>query len=147
MRESSPILVTDLHNYGMPFIRYAIGDSGSMVTTRCNCGRALPRLLSIDGRELDVLRTVDGIVVPGEFFPHLLKDIPEIREYQVAQRALDRIEISAVISGPLSEPSRALLQSEIAKVFGTRMQWEVKSVDRILRLASGKQRVTIGMGV
>lgn len=141
----APIYVTDLHNFGMPFLRYEIGDVGTLMGTACECGRGLPRLRSVDGRVLDALRTADGRVVPGEFFPHLLKDIPEIREYQVVQRALDRIEIVAIISGPVSERSLAFLQGEIRKAFGGNMLCEIKPVARIPRLQSGKRRVTMGM--
>ena len=43
----SEILVTDLHNYGMPFVRYETGDLGRVVHTACQCGRGLPRLEAI----------------------------------------------------------------------------------------------------
>lgn len=142
---SSEIYITDLHNYGMPFIRYEIGDRGRLTTSPCACGRGLPRLMSIDGRVLDTLRTADGRVVPGEFFPHLLKDIPEIREYQVVQKTPDRIEIAAVLSRPISEAGKALLHAEIGKAFGGQIDWEIKPVEGIPRLGSGKHRVTVGM--
>ena len=47
----------------------------------CRCGRGLPLLKAIEGRVLDALRTADGRTVPGEFFPHLLKEIPEVADY------------------------------------------------------------------
>jgi phenylacetate-CoA ligase len=141
----SSIYVTDLHNYGMPFIRYEIGDLGMLVTETCTCGRGLPRLTTIEGRVLDALRTADGRVVPGEFFPHLLKDIPEIREYQVVQKTLGQIEIAAVISERVSEGSLALLRSEIGKAFGGQIDWQIKPVDQIPRRQSGKQRITVGL--
>jgi phenylacetate-CoA ligase len=142
----SPIYVTDLHNYGMPFIRYEIDDLGTMTSIPCGCGRGLPRLMSIEGRVLDALKTTEGRVVPGEFFPHLLKEIPEIRKYQVVQKTINRIEIVATISAPISEQSRALLQSEIGKAFGGQMDWEILPVEEIPRLVSGKHRVTVGLG-
>jgi len=143
---SSEILVTDLHNYGMPFIRYATGDSGRLTTTGCACGRALPLLDAIEGRVLDLLQTADGRTVPGEFFPHLLKEIPEFAQYRVEQRSLDRIVISAVLTHPLSERSESLLRHEIGKVFGPSTRWEVQPVEEIPNLRSGKRRVTVGMG-
>lgn len=142
---SSEIYVTDLHNYGMPFLRYEIGDLGNLDTSSCGCGRGLPRLSQIEGRILDALKTADGRVVPGEFFPHLLKEVPEISEYQVIQKSIDRIEIVARISGPVSERSNALLRSEIGKTFGSQITWEIKPVSSIPRLKSGKHRVTIGI--
>jgi phenylacetate-CoA ligase len=144
--EPSEILVTDLHNYGMPFVRYASGDLGRMSQASCPCGRGLPILESIEGRVLDVLRTPDGRTVPGEFFPHLLKEVPEFAEYRVEQRSLDHVVISAVLERPLSERSEALLRHEIAKVLGPAIRWELETVAEIPRLRSGKRRVTVGLG-
>lgn len=142
----SEILVTDLHNYGMPFVRYATGDLGSISDAACPCGRGLPMLHSIEGRVLDTLRTVDGRTVPGEFFPHLLKEVPEFAQYRVEQRTIDHVVISAVLNKPLSEQSAALLRDEIVKVFGTATRWEVQPVTEIPPLRSGKRRVTVGLG-
>jgi phenylacetate-CoA ligase len=144
--EPSEILVTDLHNYGMPFVRYATGDLGRISRASCPCGRGLPMLDSIEGRMLDMLRTVDGRTVPGEFFPHLLKEVPEFAQYRVEQRSLDHVVISAVLERPLSEQSEALLRREIGKVFGPATRWEVETVGEIPRLHSGKRRVTVGIG-
>jgi len=142
---ASQLFVTDLHNYGMPFIRYEIGDVGILDDGTCPCGRGLPRLMRVEGRVLDTLTTSNGRVVPGEFFPHLLKDIPEIGEYQVVQRSITHIEILATMSRAISEGSRGLLDMEIRKVFGEPINWEITTVDRIPRLQSGKQKVTVGI--
>jgi phenylacetate-CoA ligase len=142
----SEILVTDLHNYGMPFLRYAIGDTGVLESRSCDCGRGLPLLRSIDGRVFDVLRTRDGRVVPGEFFPHLLKEIPEIKEFQIEQKSLEKIILRVVLSAPPSQSSRDLIASETNKMFGTGTSVGVEEVDRLPRLTSGKRRVTIGLG-
>jgi len=141
----SQILVTDLHNYGMPFIRYVTGDLGTMTVAACPCGRRLPRLKSVEGRLLDALQTADGRVVPGEFFPHLLKDVPELVRYRVEQTRIDHIVISAVLARPISEASRMLLEREIGKVFGSSATWELVPVPDITPLASGKHRVTVGL--
>jgi len=141
----SEILITDLHNYGMPFVRYEIGDLGTFAGTPCRCGRGLPRLASIEGRVLDALRTIDGRMVPGEFFPHLLKEIPELAQYQVEQTSVSRIVISAVLRSPLSERSQLLLRREVDKVFGSTTVCEVRPVSQVPRLKSGKRRITVGM--
>lgn len=143
--EASNIIVTDLHNYGMPFIRYETGDLGKLKDGLCECGRGLPRLLGIEGRMLDRLRTADGRVVPGEFFPHLLKEIPEFVQYRVEQKELQRIVISAVMARELSGRSRELLDREIGKVFGCATRCEIQAVTEIPALPSGKRRITIGM--
>jgi phenylacetate-CoA ligase len=141
----SEILVTDLHNYGMPFLRYSIGDAGVLDNASCRCGRGLPRLKTIDGRLLDLLQTATGQLVPGEFFPHLLKEVPEIAEYQVEQQNIYLIQVSAVLSAPLSEHSREFLEREFKKIIGESTNVEIKTVDRISKLPSGKKRAVIGL--
>jgi phenylacetate-CoA ligase len=142
----SELLITDLHNYGMPFVRYESGDLGRTADTPCRCGRGLSLLEAIEGRVLDALRTADGRTVPGEFFPHLLKDIPEVAEYRVEQKSIDRLVISAVLTRPLSEPSGRLLRREIEKVFGPSTLCELQPATHIPRVSSGKRRITVGMG-
>jgi phenylacetate-CoA ligase len=146
--ESGPseLLITDLHNYGMPFIRYRIGDAGLLTDSPCQCGRGLPLLKQIEGRVLELLRTQDGRVVPGEFFPHLMKEITEVREFQVEQKTLREIALSLVLDRPLSEDSRALLKRELAKVFAQDTRITIRTVESIPRLRSGKRRVTVGIG-
>jgi phenylacetate-CoA ligase len=142
----SEILITDLHNYGMPFVRYESGDLGRLSDRPCPCGRGLPMLEEIEGRVLDTLRRRDGRTVPGEFFPHLLKEIPELAHYRVEQKSVDRIVISAVLTRPLSERSERLLRREINNVFGPGTVCELQPVPHIPGLNSGKRRVTVGMG-
>ena len=137
--------VTDLHNYAMPFVRYEIGDVGMLSDRACPCGRGLPLVENIEGRLLDALRTRDGRVVPGEWFPHVMKDIPEVREFQVEQKSLEEIRVYTVLSAPLSERSRDLIGTEIAKVFGTDAAIRLQAVDSIPKRPSGKRRVTIGL--
>src|ERR687891_532033 len=36
------LLVTSLYNYGMPLLRYEVGDTGLVLENRCACGRGLP---------------------------------------------------------------------------------------------------------
>ena len=112
-QDPSDILVTDLHNYGMPFLRYQIGDMGLLDDTPCACGRGLPRVGSIEGREPEVLRTPSGRIVPGEIFPHLMKEFPEVREFQVRQVNRDRLVLSLVLADPLTGAHRVLIDQEL----------------------------------
>ena len=146
-KRPSEFLITDLHNYGMPFIRYRIGDLGSLSDDLCPCGRGLPLLRSIEGRVLEVLRTRSGRVVPGELFPHVFKEIPEIREFQVRQNSLEEIVILLVLSRPLGVASRnPAIVSETSKAFGQDIKISITPVEAIPRTPSGKRLVTVGLG-
>jgi len=138
-------LVTDLHNYGMPFIRYRIGDLGTLSDSKCPCGRGLPLIKEIEGRALEVLRTRDGRSVSPILWRHVLKDVSEVREFQVQQTSVDEIVISMVLARPLSEGSEMLLRGEMAKVFSPSTRLTIKPVDAIPRLLSGKRRLAVGI--
>ena len=65
--EEGDVVITDLFNYGMPFIRYQTGDRAVAGFEKCACGRGLPLLKKVVGRRLDILRTPDGRLIAGEF--------------------------------------------------------------------------------
>jgi phenylacetate-CoA ligase len=138
------LVVTDLHNYGMPFIRYKIGDLGiPSKKDRCGCGRGLPMIADVEGRLLDTIVTPAGRMVPGEFFPHLAKEFQEIKQFQVIQDELERLVIKIVPSGDFAGQPLKRFKEEIANVVGEQTTLDVQFVDEIPLTATGKQRVTI----
>ena len=70
--EMGMIVITDLHNYGMPFIRYRVGDVAVVRQDKCSCARGLPLIGDVEGRLLDVIVTPDNKIITGVFFPHLI---------------------------------------------------------------------------
>src|SRR5258708_28519072 len=90
--EEGNVVVTDLYNYGMPFVRYANGDRAIAGWGACSCGRGLPLLKRVVGRRLDILTTPDGRMIPGELFLHVLRDFPSVQRFQVVQERSDQIE-------------------------------------------------------
>jgi phenylacetate-coenzyme A ligase PaaK-like adenylate-forming protein len=141
--EEGNVVITDLYNYGMPFIRYANGDRAVAGWKNCSCGRGLPLLRKVVGRRLDVIRTPDGRLVPGEFFPHLVKDYPAIRRFQVAQQRTDYVQLRAVLNEEWNEASRRSLELEIRQVLGPAVHFEFVPVDDIPLTAAGKHRVVV----
>lgn len=137
------VTITDLFNYGMPFIRYVNGDMATHFHGQCACGRGLPLLASVDGRKLDAIRTPAGHVLPGEFFPHMLKDVPGLARFQLVQRQLDRLDLSIVRGQGFDDASLAYIRREVAKVLGDSAQLHCHFVDDIPLTRSGKLRVTV----
>lgn len=141
--ETGEILVTDLHNYGMPFIRYKIGDLGVPTARACPCGRGLPLLERVEGRILDIIRAADGRAVPGEFFPHLIKEFPSVRQFQVIQKQLDRLHLKLVLEPGQHDDQLRRLQQEVQHVLGHSVRLDIEAVPEIPQTASGKFRVTV----
>ena len=137
------VVVTDLFNYAMPFIRYVNGDRAVAGFEMCACGRGLPLLSQVSGRKVDVLHTPDGRRVPGEFFPHLMKEYRGVRRFQVHQSSLERIELKLVVDDSFTAAERALLFGEILNCVGTEVEIDLKIVDDIPLTAAGKHRVVV----
>lgn len=99
--EVGRVVVTPLHNFAMPLLRYSLGDYAE-VGAPCACGRGLPVLTRILGRVRNMLVAPDG----ARFWPRLNAlwkgtDLP-IRQFQVVQRAVDRLELRLVTERPLA---------------------------------------------
>jgi phenylacetate-CoA ligase len=137
------VVVTDLHNYGMPFLRYANGDLATAAERPCSCGRGLPRLKRVDGRKLDTLRTPEGHLLPGEFIVYAFLHVLAVKQYQVVQRELDVLDITLVPGEGFGEHTLAQIRSEIAKAVGASVSIRFHIVDAIAPSASGKFRVAI----
>jgi len=88
------VLVTDLYNYAMPFLRYRIGDVLTIDSRTCPCGRNLPRA-TIEGRTIDIVRLRDGTIIDSTFFEKLM-DLKQVNRFLVHQRTYDCIEVHIV---------------------------------------------------
>ena len=90
--EEGSIVITDLFNYGMPFIRYEIGDVGTWSEKACSCGRGFPLLADMKGRNIGTLTTEDGRYIHGYYFVSSFFNTPGIKSLQVRQKSLQLLE-------------------------------------------------------
>ncbi len=141
--EPRELAVTDLHNYGMPLLRYANGDLARAGAGSCPCGRGLPLLESIDGRKLDALRTADGRFVPGEQVVYAFLAAKGVRRYQVVQRSLDRVEVRVVRDGDFDPDALEQVRESLQRSMGRATTLEFEFPDEIPLTATGKHRVTV----
>jgi phenylacetate-coenzyme A ligase PaaK-like adenylate-forming protein/glycosyltransferase involved in cell wall biosynthesis len=141
--EAGSITVTDIVNYGMPFIRYEIGDVGVLAPKTCSCGRGFPLLTEIKGRVTSTILTPDGRRVHGEYFTHLFYDTPGIKAFQVRQRTASEFEVMIQpdneFDAALVEPLIRDMQTHLGASANVRWQ----TVDHIPLPPSGKHHFTI----
>jgi len=86
------VLVTHLHSYATPFVRYDIGDVATL-SQGCGCGHDGPVLSNIYGRNKRLLKHPDGSIVPFLIKSENMLKIVKFDEYRIRQTALDTIEI------------------------------------------------------
>jgi len=142
---SGDVAITDLHNLGMPMVRYLNGDRATYATGRCSCGRGLPLLTSIDGRTLDLIETPEGHHVPGEFFVYAMLDWPDVKQWQVVQIAPDCVQFRLVVPHPWTQERNDKLIAKVQSTTGTSMRVEIVEVDLIPVTRSGKRRLTVSL--
>lgn len=140
--QSGVLAVTDLTNFVQPRLRYLLGDTGALSPASCPCGRPLPLLLEIDGREDDLLLGPGGTLVHGNVIGQLLRPLDNLAAFQFRQhspRSATLYLVKADPDRPLDEPSvRALLAKVLPDTAVT-----VRYVPQIPPAASGKQRYAI----
>ena len=143
--EKGRVLVTDLDNPAMPFIRYEIGDvAAPMAPGVCACGRGLPRMEVAAGRATDFLIAPDGRIVSGASLTiYLIANAPGVAQAQLIQEERDRIVVKVVPGKGFGAETHAFFAAEIPQFLGDAMRYEVVTVDDIPCAASGKYRFSI----
>ncbi|HEX4339255.1 MAG TPA: hypothetical protein VH062_25280 [Polyangiaceae bacterium] len=104
--EAGDVVITDLHNFGMPMIRYVNGDVAIFAPEeRCTCGRGLRKLERVDGRRADTMRDRDGNVVPGIVFHVLFSDARKeiVSQFQAIQGEDGAVRLKVVRGRDFSE--------------------------------------------
>jgi phenylacetate-coenzyme A ligase PaaK-like adenylate-forming protein len=84
------VLVTHLHSYATPFIRYDLGDL-ALLGERCPCGHDGPTIHSLFGRVTNTLKHRDGTRSPFFIRGHELEQIVTFTDFRVRQPSLDAI--------------------------------------------------------
>jgi len=143
--ETGRILVTDLRNDANPFVRYEIGDLGTVFEPgyRCPCGLPFPLLASVEGRVQEVIVTAEGERLTALFIPHLMKEFPWVEGYQIAQREPGALTVNLVARRPLTPELTAPVAAELRKKTGAGMRIEFRRVEALEKNASGKTPIVI----
>jgi phenylacetate-CoA ligase len=144
--ESGDVLVTDLHNYGFPLIRYANGDVATMKAEAapCRCGRGLRRLRSVEGRRADTLVDKQGQPIPGIVFHVLLADAKSeiVSQFQAIQRTDGSVTLKIVRGKKWTAEGFAVLEGRVRDYLrGQPMQ--VEWCHQIPLMPNGKRKTII----
>jgi phenylacetate-CoA ligase len=132
------LVVTDLFNYGAPFVRYDLGDRAVASARTCECGRGLPLLERVVGRQVEVMVTPDGRRVPGETFAFLFKDQFEVARYQAVQESATGVVLSVELRQPWPSEVRAQTVAALRTLLGDQMTIHLRIVDAIEDGPGGK---------
>jgi phenylacetate-CoA ligase len=139
--ESGQIVITNLDDYGFPFIRYKIEDIGVLSERGCPCGRGLPLLKKVEGRIWDIIVGANKNRLIGTFW--LVYGIKGIKQFQVLQEVFGEISVKLVVDESFIEDEKQKLIKRIYDACGEDMKIDIQLVDNIPLTKSGKHRFII----
>ena len=108
--ETGKVVITSLHNFANPLIRYEIGDYATLGSS-CSCGRNLPVLTRIQGRTRNMLTLPNG----ERLWPYLshaaFYQVKGLQQFQVIQHHADTLEFHYVAAQPFNQQQQAQCQA------------------------------------
>jgi phenylacetate-CoA ligase len=144
--EMGEVIITDLNNFCMPFIRYRVGDLAVAMDNRqpSPCGRGLSRIGKIEGRVQAIIVGTNGNYLPGTFFAHLFKDYDHIvSQYQVVQEQLGEIILKIVKAQRFSDQGFREIEDQLRRYLGQDIKITLEYVDLIPLGRTGKRQGAI----
>lgn len=134
------VLITSLHNFATPLIRYEVGDMAEFGEP-CLCGRGLPVIRRIHGRKRSRLRLPSG----ESLFPYLGEhgDITRatgvaLHQFQCVQHSTEEIELKLVMARPLDTQEQASVTALMQRNLGHPFRMRFSFLQDIPRGPSGK---------
>lgn len=135
--EIGKVVITTLHNFAMPLIRYEIRDYAE-VGEPCSCGRGLPVLKRLMGRRRNLVTLPDGTRHWPSFPEERWGRIAPIRQIQLVQREPDRILARLVTDRPLSAEEQRQLTAVLQDCLGYPFRIDLHYLEEIPRGANFK---------
>lgn len=141
------IILTNLHNQVMPFIRYSIGDRAKVSENPglCKCGATLQQIDEIVGRKFEILSFRGGYSVGGTFWTLLLRSVKGILDFQVIQESEDSVTIKFIQEKGylLTDEGKENIINQIHKYCGPEVTVKFLQIEELPRTSSGKRQFVI----
>jgi phenylacetate-CoA ligase len=141
--EDATVLITNLSNFTMPFIRYDQGDVARISSRQPVCGRGFPLMDSIQGRAGDYVVLRSGRKLTPHPFFLILDHAIGVARWQIIQESLDRLTVRMTMPDGHDAVECEAVRSKIRGLVGEDMVVDIEVVERLRRDASQKLRSVI----
>jgi len=136
--QTGRVVLTNLHNFRAPFIRYDIGDEVTLAPGRCPCKRGLPLLTQVHGKVRPLFRLADGRLKRSGVLAEDLSKLGGQRQYQVVQKSLEQILVRIVPDATWTDGHRERIQQLFAEFFEGALRVEIQLADHLPPPPNGK---------
>ncbi len=135
------VIGTNFTNFATPMLRYDSGDIVSLCENKCGCGKPGRLITSVDGRHEDYVVLKNGSKVGR--MDHAFKDMINIKEAQIYQKAAGEIELKIVKGSKYTSEDENTVLKEICKRLGDETKISIHYLDQIPRSKAGKLRFVV----
>lgn len=142
--EVGEIVLTALNNRAMPLIRYRIGDMarGPPNYQECDCGREMPIVDEIIGRQDEVVVTKGGRRVPMLSY-NVFKYTENVSESRIVQESVDEFVLQIVPDDGYTDEQAEIAIKKLKDRVGEDIHVEVETLESIPRTDAGKFRAVV----
>ena len=134
------VYCTGFLNYDQPLIRYDIGDTMVASNESCACGRHMPVIREIIGRNEDVVYGKDGRAMVR--FHSIFNGLRSIKQAQVIQESTELIRIKVVPDGNVAPQELVIMKDRIRSQLGD-VDVLIQQVETIDQTKNGKFKAVI----
>jgi phenylacetate-CoA ligase len=124
------VLVTHLHSYATPFIRYDLGDLACL-REDCPCGHDGATIYDLQGRLSSILKHRDGRVSPFLVRGAELAALAQFTEYRMRQTGFEKIVIELAGRADVTAQEVFAIGSFLKQRAGSEFEIEVKACQEI----------------
>ncbi len=136
--EIGNIVLTSLHNFASPIIRYDIGDLAEAPLRPCVCGRGLTTVASFQGREIARLVLEGGRKRIALGFVMTMNEIAGVKKFRLTQRGLDVFQLRITGRESLRDEEISRIKGSLERSVERTVSLTVTAVDDIPLGARGK---------
>lgn len=139
--ELGRVVITDLFNYCMPFIRYDTGDF-AVITEKDAYFKGSLNFSKVEGRKMDLIYDTSGNV-RSSFNVYHLDVYPDIRQFQFVQESQKEYSIKLTVRSTFKRSTEKSITAYFKNLLGTDARINIRYVEEIPHLKSGKRRIVV----
>jgi phenylacetate-CoA ligase len=139
------VVITNLHSYAMPFIRYRQADVGVWAEGLLQCGRGLPLMRIIEGRLGDFITLPSGKKLSPHFFFIALDTVAGVARWRLIQETPHRLRVEMLVSPGSGPRVTQAAEANLKAIIGDEMEIIVTEVNSLPYDPSQKFRSVLSM--
>lgn len=137
------IILTNLNNFKMPFVRYDLEDFVEPIHSNCSCGINFPVIKIQEGRVNDFFKMPSGKLIYPSYFIHLLDNHKDVLSFQFIQKDLNEVTLNYTSKNNTEDTSLCDIEKKVADELQWNLKIKLNLVDEIFIPKSGKHRFVI----